>query len=144
MTILVDSTKRDPKSEMVLKHQGIGNVQDSFKPIRGINPKKENLSDLALFIVNQLEGTYIGGFLNRKNNVRIEGKMGSHPYAGNKMFGVPEDARAVCPGWLFPVFKPHFDETLYFIAEAEKIRKLAGMGGRVIIFGNVFDIIDFG
>ena len=138
--IIVDSRKRDPKSEVVLKHEGIGSVPDSYKPVRKITPDIEKLSPLARFIVENEDGTYIGGFLNRKNNVRVEGPVGSHPYAGNKMYGIPVDERAVCPGWLFPVFEPHFNETEYFNAEAEKIAKLAGSGGRVKIYNNIFEV----
>jgi len=138
--IIVDSRKRDPKTEIVLKHEGIGSVSNSYKPVRKINPDIEKLSPLARFIVVNEDGTYVGGFLHRKNNVRVEGPVGSHPAAGDKMYCIPEDERAVCPGWLFPVFEPHFDETEYFNAAAEKIEKLAGPGGRVKIYDNIFEV----
>ncbi len=138
--IIVDSRKHDPQSEVVLKHEGIGSVPNSYKPVRKIHPEIDKLSPLARFMVENEDGTYIGGFLHRKNNVRVEGPIGSHPAAGDRMYGIPVNERAVCQGWLFPVFEPNFNETEYFNAAAEKIEELAGKGGRVIIHKNIFEV----
>ena len=122
--IIVDSRQCDPKSEMVVKHESANGNPISYKPIRKIEPNIASLSPLAQFIVAHETGSYIGGFLHRKNDVRVEAA----------------DARNYIQGWLFDVFEPGDDETAYFNRTAEKILKTIGPGGRVIINGSVFDV----
>lgn len=138
--ITVDSRTRDPKTEMVVKYESLNGVPIQYKPIRRISPDITRLSPLARFIVENEDGTYVGGFNHRKNDVRVEGPAGSHPAAGDETWNIPSDARAVCPGYLFPVFEPRDDETEYFNAIATKIAVLAGNGGRVIIRDQVFEV----
>ena len=138
--IIVDSRQCDPKSEMVVKHESANGNPISYKPIRKIEPNIASLSPLAQFIVAHETGSYIGGFLHRKNDVRVEAAPGTHPNAGDTMWGIPTDARNYIQGWLFDVFEPGDDETAYFNRTAEKILKTIGPGGRVIINGSVFDV----
>lgn len=140
MEIIVDSRTRDNRSEMVVKHEDFNGNPISHKPIRKVYPILTKLNFLANFIVENENGTYIGGFLNRRNDVRVEGAPGSHPNAGEEMWGIPDDARAFCKGYLFPVFEPADDESEYFNIVAERIEALAGPGGRVIINGNIFEV----
>mgnify|MGYP001557826886 CR=1 FL=1 len=150
--IIVDSRKRDPKSEMVVKHENPNGNPINYKPIRRINPDMSRLSPLARFIVENEDGSYIGGFLHRKNDVRVEGLIGSRhalnvrvhgqKYADDikEMYNITPQDRAFNPGWLFDVFEPSNDETEYFNRAAEKIQKTAGSGGRIIIHGNIFEV----
>jgi hypothetical protein len=138
--ITVDSRKKDPKTEMVVKYESPNGNPTQYKPIRKISPDVNRLSPLARFIVENEDGTYIGGFNHRKNDVRVEGPSGSHPNAGDETWGIPSDARNVCRGYLFPVFEPRDDETEYFNTVAAKIAALAGNGGRVIVNGQVFEV----
>lgn len=138
--IIVDSRRRDPRTEMVVKHEGPKGDPISYKPIRRVEPDISRLTPLARFIVENEQGTYIGGFLHRKNDVRVEAAPGSHPNAGDQLWGIPADARNFIAGWLFDVFEPNDDETEYFNIAAAKIQNTAGPMGRVIINGNIFDI----
>lgn len=140
MTIIVDSRTRDPKTEMVVKYEDRNGKPIQHKPVRRISPAIARLSPLARFLAENLDGMYIGGFVHRKNDVTVEGPVGSHPNAGNETWNIPRDARNVCHGYLFPVFEPNDDETEYMNAVAMKIAALAGNGGRVIIRGQVFEV----
>lgn len=149
--IRVDSRTRDIKTEMVIKYVSPNGNPIQYKPIRKIEPSIPMLSPLARFIVENESGTYIGGFLHRKNDVHVEGPIGSKKTLTiqergqemadkiEKIYGLDKNERAEC-SYLFPVFEPNDDETEYFNSVAEKIRKLAQPGGRVIINKNIFDI----
>ena len=140
VTITVDSRKRDQKTKMVVKYTTPNGTPTQYKPVRDIHPDTSRLTPLARFIAEHEHGLYVGGFLHRANDVRVEGPPGSHPAAGNKTFGIAADARAVCRGYLFPVFEPEDDETEYLNNVAAHISALADADGRVIINGNIYEL----
>lgn len=141
LTLKVDSRKRDPKSEMVVKYTNMKGVPTDFKPIRTITPNTEKLTELARFIVKNLDGKYVGGFNHNGNDVIVEGPEGSHPLAGGKKGSgsmYPATAR-VSTSFLWPVFEPYDDETEYVNKVAEKCAALAGNGGRIRIKNEIFE-----
>jgi hypothetical protein len=142
-TIIVDSRNRDPKSEQVVKYTNLRGEPTQYKSIRKISPEKEKLSELGIFLCEKLNGSYIGGFLHKENDVIIEGPEGSDPNAGNPKYGslCPPSARLKCKGYLWPVFEPNDDETKYINKAARKMIEMAKPGGRVIIKKEIFDIL---
>jgi hypothetical protein len=152
MGITVDSRKRDPKSENVVKYYDIKSGQPmQYKPVRKISPDRDKLSPLAQFIVDHAEGKYIGGMMLNGFLVRVEGCKGSQFAIEVKEKGIEQaeklvkigfltkDDRATIRGWLFPVFEPDMDETEYFNKEAARMVDQAGSCGRIIIGENIYN-----
>lgn len=140
ITLIVDSRRRDQKSETVVKYTNLQGRPIDWKPVRKITPDLTLLTPLARFIAERLDGAYIGGFLHRDTDVRVEGPAGSEPYAGKKPYGFPVDARLTCKGYLWPVFEPEDDETEYVNRVAEKMASMARIGGRIIVRGEIFNV----
>ncbi len=152
MSITVDSRKRDPNTVLTPKYENGAGQVIQYKPVRKISPDLSKLSPLARFIVEHSEGKYIGGFLLNGANVRVEGPIGSRYVLDVKLkgqdatekmykvYGCSKEDRAAIEGWLFPIFEPEDDESEYFNAVANAILEKAGVGGRVIIGSDIYEI----
>jgi len=152
MCITVDSRRRDIKSEQVVKYENEHSTPVQWKPIRKISPDSTRLTPVARFIADRADGKYIGGMLLNGFLVRVEGAAGSQytidvkchgQEKADKMYsvyGLDKNERATIRGWLFPVFEPEMDETQYFNNEAQKMTAAAGVGGRIIINGEILEV----
>lgn len=152
MCIIVDCRRRDPKGEQVAKYEDRHGNTVQLKPVRKIYPKAAGLSKVGRFIADRADGKYIGGMLLNGFLVRVEGAVGSQylidiKYHGQEkadkmysVYGLDKNARTTIRGWLFPVFEPEMDETEYLNEEARKMVAAAGVGGRIVINGEILEV----
>ena len=152
MCITVDSRRRDPRSEQVVKYENEHGTPVQWKPVRKISPDSGRMSMVAQFIADRADGKYLGGMMLNGFLVRVEGAMGSQysidvrchgQEKADKMYcgyGLDKNKRATIRGWLFPVFEPEMDETEYLNEEARKMVAAAGVGGRIVINGEIMEV----